>query len=628
MNQTQRSNHPLTRLYALPFLLLLLLVFGAAPETAQGQWAASGTGSADISNTNTGNVGIGTATPAAKLDVNGGAIFSGSTTVAGRGTFFIDPTNNALNFSVAPNAFKINATAGLIVHGPLETFDNYFGMRHMNSNVLLVRIPAIGSAYFNQGNVGVGTTDPLSQLHVHNPWGGAHMRVSGGGFSAINFIDSNAPLNSKLFQWRSEGGLFRMALVNDAENAYAQQNLLVANAAGNVGIGTAVPASKFTVADGSIHLQTTSLVSGGSMGDIGFGPGGGAYWGVTPRAFMRGYFQGPNWYSGTALSFFTHGGGDITVNNAAERMRIDKDGNVGIGTAAPAYKLDVSGEINATGLRINGTSISAGGGTTQWATGTSSIYYTTNNVGIGTNNPGARLDVLQTNGAAVRALSGSITAHTSIQLGRVATEGTLGIAGNAGDYAAGALAGDVILRTEAADKKLIFANGHNSPTVSVANTGVGVTGNMNVTGTITGGVIEAKYQDVAEWVESSQKLEAGTVVALDPEKSNQVLASSEAYDTKVAGVVSARPGISLGEKGEGKVLVATTGRVRVKVDATRAPIKIGDLLVTSDVHGVAMKSEPVVLGTRKLHAPGTIIGKALEPLEKGMGEILVLLSIQ
>ena len=113
-------------------------------------------------------------------------------------------------------------------------------------------------------------------------------------------------------------------------------------------------------------------------------------------------------------------------------------------------------------------------------------------------------------------------------------------------------------------------------------------GNVNVTGTITGGIIEATY---------------------------------------VAGVVSAEPGIILGEAGEGKVKVATTGRVRVKVDATRA-IKIGDLLVTSDRAGVAMKSEPVVLGGRRLHALGTIVGKALEPLKKGVGEILVLLSMQ
>jgi hypothetical protein len=41
-----------------------------------------------------------------------------------------------------------------------------------------------------------------------------------------------------------------------------------------------------------------------------------------------------------------------------------------------------------------------------------------------------------------------------------------------------------------------------------------------------------------------------------------------------------------------------------------------------------MKSVPVNLGGVEMHRPGTIIGKALEPLEKGTGEILVLLSLQ
>jgi hypothetical protein len=43
---------------------------------------------------------------------------------------------------------------------------------------------------------------------------------------------------------------------------------------------------------------------------------------------------------------------------------------------------------------------------------------------------------------------------------------------------------------------------------------------------------------------------------------------------------------------------------------------------------LAMKSEPVSLGGVSIHRPGTIIGKALESLDKGTGEILVLLSLQ
>ena len=168
-------------------------------------------------------------------------------------------------------------------------------------------------------------------------------------------------------------------------------------------------------------------------------------------------------------------------------------------------------------------------------------------------------------------------------------------------------------------------NGNTKVTGNIDVTG---TGNINASGTITGGTIQAKYQDVAEWVHSSQQLSAGTVVVLDHTRSNQVIASSQAYDTRVAGVISLQPGITLGENGAGKVLVATTGRVKVKVDATAGPIQIGDLLVTSDKEGIAKKSEPLSLGGVQIHRPGTLIGKALEPLATGTGEILVLLSLQ
>ncbi|MCA1641327.1 MAG: hypothetical protein LC785_04955 [Acidobacteria bacterium] len=156
-----------------------------------------------------------------------------------------------------------------------------------------------------------------------------------------------------------------------------------------------------------------------------------------------------------------------------------------------------------------------------------------------------------------------------------------------------------------------------------------VVGDMRVSGNaVVAGNIAAKYQDVAEWVPARQKITPGTVVILDVTRSNGVEPSHLKYDTHVAGVVSAQPGLILGEGGEGQVLVATTGRVKVMVDATRHSVKIGDLLVTSDTPGSAMKSVPVRVAGNRLHRPGTIIGKALEPLSGGKGEILVLLSMQ
>lgn len=169
-----------------------------------------------------------------------------------------------------------------------------------------------------------------------------------------------------------------------------------------------------------------------------------------------------------------------------------------------------------------------------------------------------------------------------------------------------------------------FGIGTTAPTTRLHVVGDGrVTGNLTVDGNIA-----AKYQDLAEWVPAAAQIPAATVVVLDHTISNRVIASTQAYDTRVAGVISAKPGIALGESGDNKVLVATTGRVRIKVDATRGAIHIGDLLVTSDISGMAMKSEPINIGGVQIHRPGTLIGKALEPLEKGKGEILALLSLQ
>jgi hypothetical protein len=145
---------------------------------------------------------------------------------------------------------------------------------------------------------------------------------------------------------------------------------------------------------------------------------------------------------------------------------------------------------------------------------------------------------------------------------------------------------------------------------------------------VVDGNIAAKYQDVAEWVETGERLAPGTVVVVDPDTTNGARVSQKAYDIGVAGVVSAQPGILLGDEGASKSLVAQSGRVKVKVDAGYGPIKAGDLLVTSPTAGYAMRSQPVRVANQSLHRPGTLLGKALEALPRGKGEILVLLTLQ
>lgn len=285
-------------------------------------------------------------------------------------------------------------------------------------------------------------------------------------------------------------------------------------------------------------------------------------------------------------------------------------GNVGIGTASPQDKLDVNGNLrlgaNASINSQNSLNIR------DVINGRAVLRF----IPIGTlaNNP-ANFEFFGTDFLANPAnyerliIRSKGTADLSY---KIATD-----AGGTG------VTQPVQITTGANIGLFIDAAGRVGVNTAAPTQSLDVTGNINVSGNIN-----AKYQDVAEWVPADKPISAGTVVTLDLSRSNHVVPSSASYDTTVAGVISAQPGITLGEPSDSKVLVATTGRVRVKVDATKFPIRIGDLLVTSDRAGVAMRSQPLDLGGRKIHQPGTILGKALEPLEGGVGEVLVLLSLQ
>ncbi len=188
--------------------------------------------------------------------------------------------------------------------------------------------------------------------------------------------------------------------------------------------------------------------------------------------------------------------------------------------------------------------------------------------------------------------------------------------------------GTTIIDAGGADPALIINYGGANPVAAQITGGMSVSGNVSIAANISvAGNIAAKYQDFAEWVQASTDIPPGTVVVLDSEHANRVMPSEHQYDTKVAGVVSEYPGVILGEAGKDRVKVATSGRVKVRVRADK-PIHVGDLLVTSDEAGTAMASQPLDIGGVKIHRPGTLIGKALEPLATGEKEILVLLSLQ
>ena len=451
---------------------------------------------------------------------------------------------------------------------------------------------------------------------------------------------SPGPTPSSPSGWTDDGAVVRLTNVSD-----------------QVGIGTAAPAASLHVATestaqprGVVIQQSVStnnsafLVFRKSRGTI-----------AAPEVVANGDVLGTLYGEGYDGTSFTRTGANIKFSASGpvstgaiptdlvfatgpsglgtERMRISNDGLMTVGLPGnTGPKLAVNGDVKVT-----------------------------EKVGIGTAAPVASLHVatestaqprgvviqqsVSTNNSAFlvfRKSRGTIAAPSVVAVGDAlgtlygeGYDGTAFTRGGAnikfsvsGPVAAGSMPTDLVFATGSSGTGTGRMRIASDGLVTVGNAGetgskLTVHGNLTVTGTING-----TYQDLAEWVPAREPISAATVVVLDPSAANQVTASSAAYSTAVAGVVSDQPGLLLGEAGDAKVKVATTGRVRVKVDATKRPIAIGDLLVSSDVPGVAMVSEPVDVGGVKIHRPGTLIGKALQPLASGQGEILVLLSLQ
>jgi hypothetical protein len=577
MTKLRRLTRPALPLFALAVFALLGLPGGAS---AQSTWTTSGN---DISNTNTGNVGVGTNSPTRKLEVKApdgeAARLYRDANFVGWGVNVVFALNNSNNVKADyAGVFGIisNAAAGA------EGGSLVFGTATSGSVTEKMRINSAG-------NVGIGTPAPATTLHLS-------------GATAPKFAMSDVGMTHGVTDFAQSDVFFQV------EEAYLD----------NTG------GARLWGFSGAAHVTPFRIV--GVFGSTAPNDAIPAVW------LLAGKRNGTTVadVDSTTTAFQVAGAGTGTVY-----LNILGSGNVGVGVMNPAHKLAVAGNVNASGLCLSGdckTNWSQVGG---WATSGTSVHYNAGNVGVGTTAPAYALHVEGASTSGNGFIQGYFkNTNPAIPYGGVGVDGQsqshvrfmLGGAPK-WQWRVGAGAGVDDLRA--------FNWALNADVLTLTNAGnVGVgtaapAAKLHVAGDIkVDGNINAKYQDVAEWVPSRQKLSAGTVVVLDPERPNHVLASTSSYDTAVAGVISEKPGLSLGEAGEGKALVATTGRVKVRVDATRAPIKIGDLIVTSDVEGAAMKSQPFEIGGRRIHSPGTIIGKALEPLEKGVGEILVLLSLQ
>ena len=163
-----------------------------------------------------------------------------------------------------------------------------------------------GDGYF-AGNVGIGTTSPTSELHIEasdNP----NLLITRAGVNKVLLGDSGSNNGGDLLLYNTSGTL--TTLIRSGSNSYLN--------GGNVGIGTTSPGGKLEV--------------DGTYGDLKIGdPSVGTqitYYDTT-RILMNS----------TDIKFYT--------NSLTERMTIESNGNVGIGTDSPKQKLHVSGGTTA-----------------------------------------------------------------------------------------------------------------------------------------------------------------------------------------------------------------------------------------------------------------------------------------
>jgi len=131
---------------------------------------------------------------------------------------------------------------------------------------------------------------------------------------------------------------------------------------------------------------------------------------------------------------------------------------------------------------------------------------------------------------------------------------------------------------------------------------------------------QSRGMDVAERFKVLGYGEIGSVMVMD-EQDKAIKLCERAYDPCVVGIISGEPAFILGLETEHQP-IALCGRVPCNVDADIAPIKVGDLLTTSPTKGYAQKALEIEKAT------GTIIGKALESLSQGKGQITVLVILQ
>jgi hypothetical protein len=266
--------------------------------------------------TSGGNVGIGTTSPGGSLEVVGsGSVISRFNSTATNG--------GVISFQRSGTAIlDIGTGLGLLGVGTNNDSAIY--------STATMYLGANGTQFvtLRSGNVGIGTTNPLSRLHVQ------------GSEPNIRIVDSDD--SGVMFIGNSGGYSFIRPFSRDFRflNA-AGSSLMAITSAGNVGIGTTSPSYKLDIngdAKATVYnfsgtgavLQSTAPVGTSSQYGLFYNNGGVFYFGKddsTGASFGVGGYSTVLWNSGAVAI--------VLATGNTEKMRIAGDGAVGIGNTSP-----------------------------------------------------------------------------------------------------------------------------------------------------------------------------------------------------------------------------------------------------------------------------------------------------
>lgn len=329
-----------------------------------------------------------------------------------------------------------------------------------------------------------------------------------------------------------------------------------------------------------VGVNRTTPITGSSAFDVGTDAGADLYGGMyVETASQSGWpFYG---YavdgSSNMWTYYDGGTGSWHVYNQSERLTVASDGDVGVGTTDPGARLSVE---TAGGVGRAGEFFVTGASNTRQA-----LYAETNGTG-----EGARINV-----------------------------------------ANGSNSDDALIVRHRGTGPLITAFTATSSATNVRFE-VDNVGNVSADGTISGG-----GADIAEAFDvegSTRSYEPGDVLVISTEEDRTVARSSSAQSRRVVGVYATKPGVLLSENGtetdlDSQVPMGVVGVIPTKVSEENGAIERGDLLVTAETPGHAMKAEPKVIEGMEVYPQGAIIGKALEAFEgPGTGTIDVMVNLK